>query len=98
MFNNIFRNLLSNIRLHVGLHRLTYIYIIYITYTYDVISFILTPTHTHRYHSDLVAIWKRKEAYILPIDCPLIALDEQMFSHNGYGPGRPWSQAHIHYG
>jgi len=27
------------------------------------------------------------EAYILPTDCILIALDAHMFSHNGYGPG-----------
>ena len=26
-------------------------------------------------------------AYRLPIDCLLIALDANMFSHNGYGPG-----------
>ena len=45
--------------------------------------------------------------YILPIDCLLIALDADMFSHNGYGPGvpaqqllgpGPGSRAHIHYG
>ena len=50
---------------------------------------------------------------LLPIDCLSIALDEHMFSHNGYGPGTaagpqapaqqllglgPWSRAHIHYG
>ena len=27
--------------------------------------------------------------YILPVDCLLIALDEHMFSHNGYGPRTP---------
>ena len=25
--------------------------------------------------------------YILPIECPLIGLDEHMSSHSGYGPG-----------
>ena len=31
-------------------------------------------------------VWKSMEAYMLPIDCLLIALDVHMFSHNGYGP------------
>ena len=32
-------------------------------------------------------VWRCMEAYILSIDCLLIALDAHMFSHNGYGPG-----------
>ena len=31
------------------------------------------------------SVWKCVEAYILPIECPLIAPDASMFSHKGYG-------------